>query len=294
MQITHLAFSDESQHNTGRFRGIGMLSLPAEHAARISAEIRHQLETSNVTEVKWKKVRGARDRFAALKVLALCVEEAWQGHLRVDVLIWDTQDQRHKLPGRDDNANLRNMYIQLFKNVMRNRWPMESVWQLFPDENSALDWKYIKGTLRNTDRFAEKEKTLFGNDWINLRTHFNLVDIAEVSSHEAPLAQAADLFAGMGVFSYEYHDTYSAWERQNSLQMELLPSEPLVFTSKEEEHARVLNEFLRESRRRGFNILNTSGLHTPNPTCAINFWLYRPQRKDDKAPLRGKKGNYRL
>jgi hypothetical protein len=186
------------------------------------------------------------------------------------------------------------MYIQLFKNVLRKRWPIKSTWQLFPDENSVLDWRYIKNTLRNTDRFIEKETTILGDDWINLRAHFNLVDIAEVSSRETPLAQSADLFVGMGIFSYEHHDTYLAWERQNSLQMELLPSDPLVFTSKEEEHARVLNEFLQVTRRRGFKILNTSGLHTPNPTYAINFWPYRPQRKDDKAPIRGKESEHRL
>lgn len=288
MKVTHLAFSDESQHNLGRFRGVGILSLPAENAAHISEDIQRRLENSEVTEAKWKKVRSARDRFAALKIIDVCLEEAFQGHLRVDVLIWDTQDTRHKLPGRDDNANLRNMYIQLFKNVLRKRWPIESTWQLFPDENSAIDWDYVRNTLRNTDRFTERAVTIFGFEWADMRVHFNLVEISEVSSKGVPLAQAADLFTGMGVFSYEHHDVYKAWQRQTSLQYELIPSEPIDFTSKEEEHAHVLDEFYQRVSKAGLGISIGLGLHTRNPACPINFWPYKPQRKDDKAPTRRK------
>lgn len=290
MTTTHLAYSDESQHNTGRYHGICMVSLPAEHAARIVAEIEARLVESEVTEVKWKKIKGARDRFAALKVINICVQEARQGHLRLDVIIWDTEDDRHKLPGRDDRANLKNMYIQLFKNVLRKRWPIESTWQIFPDENSIIDWAYVRNTLANTDRFTSQKPNLLGEEWLSLRTHFNIFEIAEISSREICLAQVADLFAGMGVFSYEHFGIYQAWARKNSQQLELITTTDENFTSKEEEHSRTLYEFNQQTAkyRMGISITSSHGLSTRNPSCPINFWPYHPQHKYDKAPIRQK------
>jgi hypothetical protein len=290
MITTHLAYSDESQHNIGRYRGICMVSLPAEQGVRIVNEIEKKLVESDVTEVKWKKIKGARDRFAAIKLIEICVQEAIQGHLRLDVIIWDTKDERHKIQGRDDQANLQNMYIQLFKNVLKKRWPINSTWQIFPDENSIIDWDYIQNTLANTDRFTSQKPNLLGDEWLSLRTNFNIYEIAEVCSRDIFLAQVADLFSGMGVFSYEHFGVYQSWERKNSEQPELIITKEESFTSKEEEHSRTLNEFKKETtkHRLGISLKSSQGLKTHNPSGPINFWLYQPQHKYDKAPIRKK------
>jgi hypothetical protein len=292
MSTTHLAYSDESQQNIGRFHAIGMLSLQAEHAKRISSSIQSELAQSEVTEAKWKKIKGARDRFAAQKILDICVQEARQKRLRVDVLIWDTHDERHQILGRDDKKNLENMHIQLYKNVLRKRWPIISTWQLFPDENSAIDWSRIRNTLANTNRFTDQRANLLQDEWTTLSTHFGVHEIAEVSSRDTHLAQAADLFAGLGTFSYEYFDVYKSWERQNSSQPELFESSPpQEFSSKEEEHSRVLNNFIVQAKKYSLDVSFNSfgGLCTPNPSNPINFWFYRPQHEYDKAPVRNKK-----
>ncbi len=289
MSTTHLAYSDESQQNIGRFHAIGMLSLQAEHAKRISSSIQSELVKSGVEEAKWKKIKGARDRFAAQKILDICVQEARQKQLRVDVLVWDTHDKRHQILGRDDKKNLENMHIQLYKNVLRKRWPITSTWQLFPDENSAIDWSHLRNTLANTNRFTDQKSNLLQDEWSTLSTHFGLHEIAEVSSRDTHLGQAADLFAGMGTFSYEYFDVYKSWERQNSSQPELFESStPQEFSSKEEEHSRVLSNFIAQAKKYSLDVsLNSfSGLYTPNPSNSINFWFYRPQNQYDKAPVR--------
>ncbi|MFH2103224.1 MAG: DUF3800 domain-containing protein [Chloroflexota bacterium] len=292
MSTTHLAYSDESQQNIGRFHAIGMLSLEAEHAKSISSSIQSKLAQSEVDEAKWKKIKGARDRFAALKICDICVQEAHQKRLRVDVLIWDTQDERHKIVGRDDKKNLENMYIQLFKNVFRKRWPITSTWQVFPDENSAIDWSYLRNTLANTNRFTDQKPNLLSEEWTEISAHFGIHEIAAVSSRDTHLAQAADLFAGMGVFSYEHYDVYKTWERQNSSQPELFESNPpQSFSSKVEEHSRVLSNFFAQARKYslGISLNSFGGLCTPNPSNPINFWFYRPQYQYDKAPIRKKK-----
>ncbi|HKB48025.1 MAG TPA: hypothetical protein VKC57_10030, partial [Ktedonobacterales bacterium] len=61
----HVAYTDETRYNTGRYRGLAMLSLRAEHVAELSAALRGLLDASGVAECKWEKVRSARARFAA-------------------------------------------------------------------------------------------------------------------------------------------------------------------------------------------------------------------------------------
>ncbi|MGP8330365.1 MAG: DUF3800 domain-containing protein [Methanosarcinaceae archaeon] len=289
MNTTHIAYSDESKHNTGRYRSISMVSMPADRVAEITLRIKTKLIESDVNEAKWSKVKNARNRFAAIKLLSICSEETYKKNMRLDVLIWDTEDERHKLPGRDDLANFKNMYIQLLKNVMRKRWSMDATWQFFPDENSIIDWKHFRNILANTNRFTNKKANLFTDEWRDISHHFNILEIAEVSSKETMLVQIADIFAGIGVFSYERHAVYEAWKRQNSEQIEMFPSKPVKFTKKEEEQSLVFHHFLQNSAKYRLEISNKEGLRTYNPANPINFWLYQPQRKSDKAPRRKKK-----
>ena len=97
------------------------------------------IQESGVSEFKWEKLRQARERFAALEILDKVIDLSLQGKLRTDILIWDTYDRRHQIPGRDDVANLQRMYYHVFKNVLQCRWPSESTWKFCPDENTALD-----------------------------------------------------------------------------------------------------------------------------------------------------------
>ncbi len=287
---THIAYSDESSYRKGRYRSISMVSMPAEKVAKITSKIKVELSNSDISEAKWNKIKGAKNRFAAMKILDICSKEAARKNIRIDVLIWDMEDERHKnLQGRDDLANFKNMYIQLLKNVMRSRWSMDATWQFFPDENSVIDWEHIKNTLAKTDRFANKKPNLFAEEWHDMRHHFNILEIAEVSSSETVLVQIADIFAGMGVFSYKQHDIYITWERENSQQIEMFSSSPKEFTKKEKEHSEVLHHFIGNANKYKLGISNKKGLRTYNPSNSINFWLYEPQRKSDKAPLRKKK-----
>jgi hypothetical protein len=54
---SHVAYSDESHHNVGRFRSLGVISLRADLAAI--------LRESDAHEFKWQKLKNAKYRFAA-------------------------------------------------------------------------------------------------------------------------------------------------------------------------------------------------------------------------------------
>lgn len=178
-----------------------------------------------------EKINGAKERFAALKLCDFAVEYAYQGILRIDVLIWDTEDARHKVLLRDEIANLQRMYYHLFKNVLRLRWLSDAVWQLYPDEHTAMDWEIVQDFLEYASENVEIERSLFtrGKFRLRLQREFTIEKISPSSLQEYPFIQLADLFAGLVVFSREKFDEYQRWLEKTSSQLKLLEdTEPEV------------------------------------------------------------------
>ena len=294
-RITHVGFSDESNWNSGQFRSLSLVTLPIEALATVSEELRNLLNDSGVAEFKWKKLRGARERFAAIKMINFAVKYAHAGILRIDALIWDINDSRHNIQGRDDIANLQRMYYHLFRNVLRMRWPDNAVWQLFPDEHTALDWQRIEDFLDASGSRLIIEHLLFG---ARLRRDFHIGEINQASSKEQPLLQLADLFAGLAVFSRERFEQYQKWIRNRE-------GQSILFNIREEEDNDAISSADRErfqvlahldgvckNHKLGVSLRTYRGLTTLNPANPINFWLYHPQHPDDKAPTRerGRRG----
>ena len=113
---SHVAYSDESNWNHGQYRSIALITLPIDEGQRLAREVSHVLADSGVSsEFKWTKVRNRRYRKVADRMIDLIFENLTC--TRVDVLTWDTQDDRHDVPGRDDLANLERMYYHLVLNV---------------------------------------------------------------------------------------------------------------------------------------------------------------------------------
>ncbi len=146
-KITHVGFADESNWNVGRFRSLGLVTLSVEHVDSFENDLRSLLEESDIREFKWKRLGGARERFAAEKLCKFAIEKTIEGILRIDVLIWDIEDKRHKIPKRDDIENLKRMYYHLFHNVLRVRWPDDATWRLYPEEHTALEWETTMVTI---------------------------------------------------------------------------------------------------------------------------------------------------
>jgi hypothetical protein len=291
--ITHVGFADESYWNTGRFRSIGLITTSVSSTETLDGKLRSLLDESNVREFKWKKLQGAKERFAAEKLCRFAVDKAAAGRLRVDVLVWDIGDSRHKIAKRDDLANLERMYYHLFRNVLRARWPDDAVWRLHPDEHTALNWRTVQDCLENVSTTDEVDRSLFtgGQFRIRLRREFGLEEIQPVSSGEHPLLQLADLFAGMAVFSHEKFCEYQGWREATSQQKRLFDE---AAASKDpsrssKERFVVLNIFdsLCKQKKLGVSLKTKLGLWTPRPQNPINFWIYEAQRPEDKAPQRG-------
>jgi len=271
----HVAYVDETQHNTGRFRGLALITLKLSDAERITLELKQILQTSSISEFKWSKLRSARERFAALHILDYMLEKAISGLLRVDTITWDIEDSRHKIQSRSDIRNLRRMYYFLFKDVLGEHWPAEAVWQIYPDESSSDPWSNL-GYLTEVW------------DWNTGETIFeiNLTNIIPSKSHQEPIIQVADLFAGLAVYSRNSYEIYEKWTLLSEL--EKGTSTILADFSKADlERCRILQYFNERCKKNkmGVSLKQKRGLRTFNPSNPINFWWYEPQTEDDIAPI---------
>lgn len=294
-KVTHVGFSDESNWKTGRFRSLSLVSCATSSLSQLNAELSELLRESGVSEFKWKNLGSARERFAAQKMCEFAIRHASEGRLRVDVLIWDIKDSRHDVPGRDDIANLQRMYYHLFKNVLQARWPNNAVWRLHPDEHTALDWENIASYLERAGEIlsiqAASPNLTQSSFRIQLHREFRLEEIHPVPSKDYPLLQLADLFAGLAAFSRDKFDDYTRWLNRASGFVPLFQEEeplPASSTKRMEERFKVLQKFdsLCKEKKMGVSLKRHKGLQTVNPQNPLNFWMYKPQHPNDKAPRR--------
>jgi hypothetical protein len=280
---SHHGYSDETNHNTGRFKGIGLVTACADTATRLSNEVREILASANVSELKWAKVRTARDRLGAIRVLEWVFNNLHA--LRVDVLTWDIEDGRHKIDRRDDAENIHRMYHHLLRNVLQRKWPDDSAWRLFPDEQDSMDWQRVhdvldsaSGTNRNQGIIARMRSL----------KEFRVVQVTPCRSHNEPLIQLADLFAGVAAFSRANLTKYQHWKQLEDRQTLLFAAPTIVISSGEREKFAFLSELHHKCKQQQLRVsLNsTGGLETRDPNLRLNFWHYATQRYSDKAPTR--------
>ncbi len=242
----YAAFTDEAQHNVGRVRGVGAVSLRAEHADLLAGEVAALLDESGVSECKWELVRSARASFAAEKLLAWALDRALGGRLCIDVLTWSTEDAAARRQAIPSLARLRQMYARLLDIVMRDRGRAGSRWSIYPDEQQALDWDKIAGQVATRAQIARIEPR---------------------RSHEAPLIQVADLFVGLGVFSRDAYDAYQRWrafpdEERNVAVGRFVPPESLPASLRY--RCALLDDFYTTCVRRlpGISLRTRGGLYT--------------------------------
>ncbi|HUV15256.1 MAG TPA: DUF3800 domain-containing protein [Pelolinea sp.] len=287
MNNTFIAFTDESCHNIGRYRGVGMVSLHFSNYHFIKIELKKILQESRVREFKFEKLRNAKYRFAAEKIIDFIFNCLLSNILRVDVLIWDTHDSRHSILGRDDINNLQRMYFHLFKNVLSKRWPSGSDWFIFPDENSAINWVDINAFLVKKDTLLFLQYQL---DQVFLRSTkiYKLKEVIPVTSMKHSLIQVSDLFVGLTVYSYNYFEEYRIYKVQDSKQLLLFEAVERSFSNKEKECFGIMDYLDKKCKHHklGVSLNKSNGFYTFSPSTPLNFWLYKPQGGYDSAPVR--------
>lgn len=288
---THFGFSDESNWNHGQYRSIALVTMSAHDAGAIGAGVQSILQESSVSELKWHKVSSAKGRFAAEKVCDFVCAAERRGKMRIDAVIWDIEDSRHKIAGRDDSANLERMYYHLIRNVIELRWPSAQSWHVRVDQRNNTDWGTLERCLggRSRKQKIAREPFLVSMGAGAVRRPLR---VEQAVSEDDPLVQVADLFAGLSVFSWNKSEEHHAWKtvkvERDAGQRSLFDDLGVGGVSN---NARFKHDVLNHVL--GINmpgvVMKTDkkeGLRTYDPRNPINFWLYEPHRSGDKAPRR--------
>lgn len=284
----HLAFSDDSGHEDGRYNSLSLVTFPLEHEVELRYELKALFVSSGISnEFKWRDVRSARHKFAAEKLHAFIFKHL--DKIRIDVLIWDMEDTRHKdVFGRDDKANIGRMYYHLVQNTLSRRWGNVSSWLWKPDKQSSMDWRTLaKCLVGKKHRLAADLFGINEDDFTKLK----LKMIKVVESCREIFVQVADYFAGLGAYSYGHFGKYEQWTITQGGQISLFKDTKIIKNWSHREKIRfpLIDSFDKDCKSRILTVgLNsTKGFQTHDPSKPINFWLYKPQHILDKAPLIG-------
>lgn len=285
--MDYVAFSDESGIGE-RFTSIASFSFRYDALQTVNSTLARLLQESSVSEFKWQKLKGAKYRFCALKFLDVVWDLISSADARVDVLVWDNQDTRHAVPGRDDSANFGRMFFHLHSHILRMR-PRKVVWRLFPDEKVEIDWHTINQCLSAIGR-RQHEDTLIAADAFFSDQHYSITEFRQVHSHDEPCCQIADFFAGLTIFSRRCYDSFVQWSSQSGPNLRLWPAPSLQLSNQHEDRFIVLSSFEAgcKTRKLGVSLNSKRCLHTPRPANPINFWHYEPQHKHDIAPRKSR------
>lgn len=253
---SYVAYSDEARFNYGRYRGLALVGARVGDAPALGRALRDLLDASGMDECKWEKVRSARARFAAAKLLGWGVERAVAGEITVDALTWDAGDERAARAAVPHLANLRRMYAHLLGYLLPLRQP-GTRWIIHPDEQHALRWENLARALPHVTRIEPR------------------------ASAGEPLIQLADLFAGLAVYSRAGYAAYDRWlclppaERQPAA-AHASPDGAGHFSASDRERCALLDNFYTECKLRGLHVsLRThQGLRTYGPHHPICFWWH--------------------
>lgn len=283
--MKYVAFADES-YITQRYRSIGLLTFPENKLAELNSKLTDILGSSGVKEFKWKKLRDAKYRFCAEKIINFVIKNLHKHDLRLDVLIWDTQDKRHKVQHRDDVSNFERMFFHLLNSSMKRR-AKNAKWSIYPDERIEIDWKTVEQCLSTVGLKQEYIKSpLLGNFFTD--KYYEILEFKQVKSHNTLCCQVADLFAGISVFSKTKFGKYNAWEITQRPNLRLFKEDKQNITQIEEERFKIINllDSMCKERKLGVSLKSRKCFMTCNPNRPVNFWHYVPQHDKDKAPTK--------
>ena len=145
--ITHIAFGDEHNQDSGsgRFGSIALITMEKSCYKIVSGRISKAISEAGVSvEFKWAKTKYSNHKKAAINLVDLALDMTLKNLIRIDVILWDYRDSRHNVTSRDNVKNFHIMYYHLLTNTLHEFWPDKSIWILYPDETTCVDWENVQ------------------------------------------------------------------------------------------------------------------------------------------------------
>lgn len=280
------AYSDESFHE--QYQAIGVVSGKKILLSNLREKLQNILNDRNIKELKFSKLGTRFPKVeAAKKSMDLGIEFCKKNLIRIDILIWDLKDSRHSIPNMDTIANLAYMYYKILR-CISEQWN-HRYWEFYPDEQSSIEWYKIANYLNRTIIHRRKPHflTLFEQD----KHRIKFIRLNQLKSHEEPLIQLADLFAGIACFSRKKSDEcwieYNKRKKQQSLFREETEMRSKL-SGTDLNRFKLIFRIYKICKKFNLNVSlkRKKYLWTPDPSYPINFWHYEPQHERDKAPIK--------
>ncbi|OQB05880.1 MAG: hypothetical protein BWY18_00855 [Candidatus Cloacimonetes bacterium ADurb.Bin211] len=280
---SHIAFSDEAYWNIRRYRAIALITSSYEDYKILSAELENIIQSCNISELKWKNVSVK----TGLKVINFVFNHL--DTLRIDVLIYDIEDSRHKnVKNRDEAENLQRLYYHLLHFVLKNCWQNDATWNWYPDEHNCIKWVELYKFLSSSSWSSDQDFFNMNNP-VSFYNYYKINDIVPCKSDEHPFIQLADFFAGMGAYSYQAFNIIKSEFDKEIDQIDLFKNnKSYVLSNNQKNRIPLIKEVYKKALNLKFNLdfVNTSGLCSKPTKDPLNFWLYKPQSDKDKAPTK--------
>ncbi len=288
-------FGDESGTPSEDFQSVSIVSGKKTDINDIRKELDQVIQYNEIKELKWTKINThSNTRKTAKEFVKTAIDYLSLKKIRIDVLYWDINDSRHRIKGRDDISNLERMYYKIIRWVVDIWGDKDCIWEIYPDQNSALNWPELKDYLKKT-KFRTYNKPglirLFEDK--NTSPMFPVSTIQQKESDKESLIQLADFFAGISRFSKMYGGEYFKWlENENSKnKLMLFERNHIELNSLSKKRKarfqilKYLDELCKEKKLQ-VSLEHNGYLLTMKKSNPLNFWFYQPQTEMDKAPIK--------
>lgn len=281
-------YLDESGFCSERFQSICAISGSNESLSIVENSLREILIKNNISDLHFSDVGTHSSKLIATdEFLLMAVEYVSNYDGRIDILLWDTQDERHSIFGRDDVANFHRMFYRLISFVARKY--NQTIWEVYPDENTSFNWNEIEFYLSNSRR--NKWENIIQTLFDEFNPFFKFEKITQVSSINEPIVQLADIFAGIGRFSVGCKDDYKIWKSISNInQVSLFNDRGKAeqISKRTTNRFKLMKNFSNYCKGCSLGVsLNTNNfLKTFDKRNPINFWHYEKKYEYDFAPTR--------
>lgn len=202
------AFSDESNYSNGDYKSIALIGIHENIIWEFENKLIKILSKYDISShsFKWKNIRSKNKANALKELLDYMFPLMEEELIKIEVLIWNIYDKRHNIVGRNDSENLSYMYNKIIKDFAERNLNENDIMYLFPDQNSAVNWKELEEILYNQKIYSEEHIPM-----LEMVLERKKVIIKESSTEKEPIIQIADIFAGMGRSSFEDYNIYEHW-----------------------------------------------------------------------------------
>ena len=285
---SHFAYLDESYYTTEHdFGAISLISFPACIKENLENKI-NPIISQFPSEYKWSSFKSKKYLEQSKKIFTILFDLATRGCLRIDSIIWQTNDPRYPRNQTNTGDKLSVLYYLWLRDTMSKRWGINTSWSINIDEQRQIDWKELRDYIDYAGS-RSYTSTILGDqydlEWLRKNPfNYSIEEFQFVVSVVEPFVQIADIFAGVAAYSHNESSRLFEWLAyeapqhsqggvfQMPLSLDIL--EPMSLSSREINRFKFIKHIQDCCKSKVYQVSlhKKKGLHTFCVESPINFY----------------------